>query len=148
MNVIEMIKIKPTFYGKVEDKKLVLDDPKALTKQIAKFDGKKVRLSIEAMRDIRSVKQNAYYWGVVLPILSDETGHTAEEMHGTMALEFLSFYDAQFKVTVIRSTTSLNKGEFIEYTAKIRQWASQFGILIPEPNEDITSLIAESYGKL
>lgn len=97
-----------------------------------------VRITIEPWSDSRSLKQNAYYWSVVLELLSEETGFTPVEVHEALKAKFLPSRTAPWKDLPIpsRSTTDLTTKEFEEYMAQVRTWAAQLGVLIPLPNEE------------
>jgi len=87
-----------------------------------------------AKRMTRSEKQNRYYWGIVLKIMSLETGYTKDEMHQELGEKFRA-YEAHGR-TFIRSTTDYNTLEMEEYLATVRRFASMaLNIYIPLPNE-------------
>jgi hypothetical protein len=82
----------------------------------------------------RSLKQNAYYHGVVVKIISMHTGYTGDEAHQELAKMFLSYDNAGKKF--VRSTTKLTTWEFEQYLDKVRAWAkSEMDCHIPMPNE-------------
>lgn len=109
----------------------------------------------------RSLKENAYYWGVVIAILFESTGWflTGDDWHEFLKQKFNSkFFRCELKyqdsgkpildeaghpmiaeVTVPQSTASLSTVEFEDYLSKIRTWASlEHQIYIPLPNEVVT----------
>lgn len=91
-------------------------------------------INIEKAKQIRSLQQNKYYWGVVVKILSQHTGYTSDETHQELASMFLK-YENNGKLFV-RSTTKLNTAEFEKFTESCRQWAaSEMSVHIPLPNE-------------
>lgn len=91
-------------------------------------------INIEKAKQIRSLQQNKYYWGVVVKILSQHTGYTSDETHQELARMFLK-YENNGKLFV-RSTTKLNTAEFEKFTESCRQWAaSEMSVHIPLPNE-------------
>ena len=105
---------------------------------LAAFEGKTIRLTIERATKTRSNQQNAYYWGVVLPILCAHfEGYTKDEMHDAMKIKFLSLHeDNPEKLQTIRSTAKLNTDEFKAYIEQIQRWAAEFaGVDIPDPGE-------------
>jgi hypothetical protein len=89
-------------------------------------------------RSKRSIKENSYYWGVVVEILRDYFGYEtyeAEEVHDGLKLKFLRIHEGEALETV-RSTTKLSTVEFEDYLEKIRRWASkEHNCYIPLPNE-------------
>lgn len=100
-----------------------------------------VDVVIRKPRDLRSHRQNRYYFGVVIPIIAEALGYEKEDMHEILKSIFLS-EDFEFngeKVKIIKSTSSLNTEEFERYLAQVRTWAScdesKPRICVPLPNE-------------
>lgn len=122
-----------TFFGKIENKKFIgkID--------LSSFEGKKVVIEVTEHKRTRSDLQNRYYWGVVLKYLSDETGHTQEELHEIMKLRFLKPVAMIFNgvaYNIAPSTTKLNTGEFSTFIEQIRDFASaELSCYIPSPDE-------------
>ncbi len=86
----------------------------------------------------RSLNQNRYYWGCVLPLIAENTGYTNEEVHELMKHLFLSkpYYIGNRVARIPISTTTLSTSKMEEYLSKIRQWASiELAVYIPLPNE-------------
>lgn len=100
-----------------------------------------VHVTIRRPRKIRSLDQNGYYFGCVLPILCETLGYSKDEMHESLKSLFLSesFEFVGRTITIVRSTASLKTDEFEAYLAKVRAWAasdeSKPKIKIPLPNE-------------
>jgi len=113
------------------------DKPEQAFKKITDFVSGKddwFVVEIQKAKNIRSLKQNKYYWGVVVKILAQHTGYTSEETHQELARMFLQ-YENNGKLFV-RSTTKLNTAEFEKFTESCRQWASsEMSVHIPLPNE-------------
>lgn len=90
----------------------------------------------------RSSNQNRYYFGVVIPCLSEHTGFTVNEMHEVLKYKFLKGWKTlktkkyYVEAEYVRSTTDLNTSEFEDYMTKVREFASiELSCYIPEPNE-------------
>lgn len=95
---------------------------------------KRYIMTIKEFKNQRSKNQNNYYWGIVLDILSKDTGYTPDEMHELMGKKFLS-YEKKGEMFV-KSTTKLNTKDMEDYLENVRRFASmEFGIYIPLPNE-------------
>jgi hypothetical protein len=92
--------------------------------------------SFELLRP-RSSPQNRYYFGVVLSLISSETGHSPEELHEIFKAKYLPVKQIKIagKLYHIPGTTKeLMTSEFEEYLEKIRRFAAQtFSISIPDP---------------
>ena len=85
----------------------------------------------------RSLQANAYYRGVVLKLLGEHFGYTADQMHEAMKLKFRSRVCLSTGLTIV-SSTKTDSPDFWTYIEEIRRWAATWpsgGIYIPEPNE-------------
>jgi hypothetical protein len=134
------MKITPKFSGTAKSGKVVYDNKESFDRYLMTLEGKKVNIVVAEFKKNRSLNQNRYYWGVVIKVLSDETGYEKEEMHTYLADKFLGFYTDVYGKTlkVIPTTSSLKTMEFEEYLSKIRIFASkELSIYIPDPNEAI-----------
>jgi hypothetical protein len=126
--------------GLVVNGKFVADDSLAYSLAYARLEGKRVCVSVKRESKKRSSNQNAYYHGVIIQLIGEWTGYTAEETHEMLKWMFLRKQRDGLPDTV-RSTTSLTTVEMEEYHEHIRQWAclqwkdSDKGGYIPLPNE-------------
>lgn len=130
-----------TFWGEVEDGKLKINDQRMFKKYISRLKGI-VSLTIKERKKVRTLPQNSLYW-MWITIIADELGYDKEEMHDT----FKSMYNCEIKYVtnkktgevketkIVRSSTVMNIVEFIEYMDKIERFASEAGIILPQPNE-------------
>ena len=123
--------------GTVKKGAFIPADPTAFRLVFAKLEGKAVEVVVRKKKKHRSGAQNAYYWGIVIDIISGATGFTPQEAHDAMRFKFLiatTFNSIDIKR--IKSTSELTTVEFLDYIALIQQWASEFlDCYIPEPNE-------------
>ena len=136
----EMDQKKLKFHGTIQGHKFLAKEPKAFLAHVKSLSGQEVTVTVNKYRAYkqRSNDQNRYYWGVVIKLLRDETGHSPEELHEILKLKFLlktyQLKGKQFPGVV--STADLSTMEFEDLMAKIRSWASlDLGIYIPAPNE-------------
>lgn len=122
-------------------------------------------VNIKQYRDSRSNRQNRYYWGVVIKMISEETGMDEMEVHETLKKKFIQQreyiltksdgkYYACFQDTAEMIPTSeleeyykkkgskdLDTKEFKEYIEKIHIWAADFlGLNIPDPDGSIVGV--------
>ena len=104
--------------------------------ETAKFG---IIVNVSEKKQKRSIKQNRYYRGIIIIMMSNHSGYFPEEMHQIMKQEFLRLEDKIIngkKYLVTKSTTELNTAEFEEYNEKCRMYASiNMKICIPLPNE-------------
>lgn len=132
------LRTNPLLLARIEGGKVVwngIDQKRWET--VKKFlEGQDVEITIGRRRKKRSLKQNAYLWAVVNPMIAEAAGYdTAEEAHDALRMHFLLKH-GDSKMPTIGSTTDLTTGEFEEYMSKVRRLAAEmWGIYIPEPNE-------------
>lgn len=93
--------------------------------------------SLKKAKKKRSLPQNAYYRGVVVPIIGNHLGYEAEEMHRAIAMKFLIVHnDDPKKPPTVRSTADLSTVEFNEFLEKVVRWAAiEFSVVVPDPSE-------------
>ena len=134
------MKIIPKFKGRIKNGNLSLFDKDKFSRYLVKFEGKDIWCSVDLYKKIgfRSIQQNRYLWGVCYKMIAFETGHSEEEIHeimkGMFNSEITDFRGKKIKVN--KSTTSLDKLEFMEYWENIKNWASmELNIIIPDPDE-------------
>lgn len=135
----------PVFEGDIVDKKLKISEreKEAMRRWCATFpNGAHIDITVKKHKSQRTNDQNAYYWGVVIPILADYFGHdNAEDMHEDLKLEF---NPVKSKIdntkTIGGSTTKLSTVEFFSaddsYVERVCRWASKdYSIYIPPPKK-------------
>lgn len=128
--------MKLTFRGEVKNKIFIPNNENYYNHHLRKLEGKKVGVTFETQKSIRSIQQNSYYWGVVLPIIAEHTGHSSNELHEIYKRLFLppriiSYAGRDLKMP--SSTADLSISEFIEYIDRIVVHAGEMGVVIPEP---------------
>lgn len=121
----------------VKEGKLIFLDPAVANAVIWKIkEGENVIVSIKRRSKNRTLKQNAFYWAVVLPVIAEETGHTVNEVHEAYKRLFLppkliEFGSMRFKEP--GSTADLSTEDFWKYIEEIRAHAgTEFGLNIPD----------------
>jgi len=114
----------PKFKGKIKSGKLILDNPIKYANYIFTLKGV-VEVVVRPWDYTRSVAQNRYYRGIIVPAVVKWTGYTDKEAHCALKFKFS-----------IKSTASLTSAEFEEYCENIRRWAAlEHNLIIPMPNE-------------
>ncbi len=132
--------MKPIFLGQISDGKLSLDKSQQFKEYLQTLNGKRVELTVEKLTHPRTNSQNRYYWGVVVKLIAEHTGHDPEQIHEL--LKHLHSPKWHFQTAPIStskiptSTTRLDTLEFADYTERCRVWANEFlGLSIPLPGE-------------
>jgi len=108
---------------------------------LKKLDGKVVEVTVDDLNH-RTMNQNAYYWGVVLALISERTGYEREELHEMYKFkfnkrmkEFVNNQTGEIETDEYGATTvNLGVDEFAKYIEQIQRWAAKFLQLnIPDP---------------
>ena len=97
--------------------------------------GEKVTCYYTNEKPKRTEAQNRYYWGVYLPMISEETGNDVDDLHTLFKGKFLSKGIVEVlgqKVRRAQSTTELNASQFTEYIQRIEELT---GVLAPLTEE-------------
>jgi len=120
-------------FGQVHNGKFEPFDRLSFIKDFARHEGKVVGVTVDRKKEFRSLDQNAYLWGVVYEIISEETGMLSEEVHEAMKLMFLR--KEVSGIETVRSTATLTKEEMARFIDDIIAWAISFlGAYIPSSN--------------
>lgn len=128
---------KQYLYGVVDkDGRLCMDDKAAFARSLAAMRNLPVQVLVERRAKPRSLRENNYYWGVVIALISEWCGYTPEETHDALRAMFLKAGGLE-QMPRIFSTTSLTTVEMEDYLRRVREWAAHQGVFIPLPNEQI-----------
>lgn len=135
-------------YARIKDGQLPDDAELRFIAELAHHSDKDVCITIERKRKKRSLNQNQYYWGVVIPLIramledygnevDDEETHSFLKEHvGKLTSSVVDSVGRRLAVT--KSSASLSTAEFEAYLLRVTAWASQEGVIIPSPNEHLT----------
>lgn len=125
-------------YGKIKDMSFIPSNRREYFSFLEKYDGKDVVLKRHIAQ--RSGAQNDWYWSEWGPLglVSSHTGHTKDELHRLFKGLFLPkrvmrVGDRDYSMS--GSTTDLNKAQFSEYIERIRSFAADIGVSIPDPKK-------------
>ncbi len=142
-----MAKPTPVFYGNCDSEgRLSLDRPGDLKRHQKGYAGQRVELTLKARKSKRSIDQNSWLWGIAHPLLAEHLGydeHEHERLHydmlalrfGTVAVTPL-LKGAAPRIVPAKTSSELNTAEFSDYMEwYVRTAASEFGCVIPLPNE-------------
>lgn len=119
-----------------------------IKKAVQNFEGKEIEITIKRKYKQRSLPQNAFYWGVIIPmfqeLINEHWGEikSSEEIHEILKSQcnYTEKINQQTgEITKIpQSTTELTTAGWLEYEQKIRQFAMDFfNATLPEPNEQL-----------
>lgn len=123
-------------------------------------DGLKLELSLKVFRYLRSLGQNNYYWGVVIPTIrawnKETTGESIspEQVHAFNLIHIMGdepkieeVMGRQVVTLSIKSSSKMNTKEFSEFIEKIQAHYDEKGCYIPNPkpktNNTLTDFIED-----
>jgi hypothetical protein len=127
----------------VKNGRLIIRNRRAFDQQIAQFrDGAEVEIEVTIRRSTRSHQQNRYYWGVVVHLISDHTGYTADEVHEFLKMKFIPKRlaicndngEIRDEFVIGGSTRKMNTIQFGEFMEECRRFAAEsLDCVIPDP---------------
>lgn len=131
--------------GRIEDGVLLRLERDAVLSAIRQLPPKteRVVVTIAPLQRARSLRQNAYWWAVVVPLLAEHCGYTPTQMHYALLGECFGYIDAETvagrrlrAVPVEPSSSALTVEQFTHLIEWVLTWApTELGVVIPEPNE-------------
>ena len=116
---------------------------------IKSFNGSDVVITIDKVKKKRSNNQNAFYWGVLIPLMQQGAKDTwgeswsVDKAHKHLSKLFVFHESVNIKTGLItktpKSTTELTTTDWEVYVTEIRIYLLEnFDIDAPEPNQEIT----------
>ncbi len=144
------MKLEIIHTGSVVNNKLILDNDDMFRANIESYNGKKVKLTINEIKETRSLQMNKYYWGIVLKSIVDHFNQEqtfnklidCEFVHELMKYKLLGTSKYQIPgceiIEIVNSSAKLTNKEFIDYFENIIAWAAEYlNVTIPYPNEEL-----------
>lgn len=111
------------------------------------WEGKRVRVKLSEAKKRRSVSQNAFYWGVVIPTVISMFADAGTDLDADQCHDYLKKHvmgitevikdPAGAQHIVAGKSRFKDTKEWEMNMDKIRAWAAQFGVAIPFPNEGL-----------
>lgn len=135
----------PVFHAAVDDDGRVLfdEDERPMRQNYLQqvLAGKRVDVLLKVHREQRSLDQNAWHWGVAIPVIANALGydkHEHDDLHYALVAKcFGTHLDEKLRQEVpnVRSS-SLTTAQFSELMEwEVRWAATEYGIIVPLPNE-------------
>lgn len=133
-------------YSEVKNCHLDIPCRLSIKNALKMLDGKKIKVTIEERKKTRSIRQNSFYFGVIVPLVTNFLNEYGANIDGDEAHEFLKqevmklrreFVTPDGEVRYITgSTTKLTTAEWELQMDKIRAWAANVSLILPFPNEE------------
>ena len=138
-----MNEITPRFLGVVQDGNIRVLDSASFREYLRSLPSEiEIVVRPRISRKDRSNSQLKYYFGVVVRMISEETGYSKDEVHELLKALFLTetltlhTKHGDQTVAAPKSTSSLSTAEMEDYLRQIRMWAAEeLELSVPEPNE-------------
>lgn len=130
--------MKESFGARVEKGVVEFDSPIRWRAVLARHEGRRVEIEIGREYNVRTLKQNGYYWLMVVPHYGEWAGEEKDEAHETLKSLHLMVEKVLPTGEVIRkpgSTRKLNRVEFAAYVERVCTWLAQQGVYVPPPGE-------------
>lgn len=135
--------LSPLVIGRVENGKLIADEPADLVAAFRCHEGKAVEFQVLRHYEKRSLNQNSYYHGVIVRKVmeamheeDDEAAHDFLKFNCNYEMRTTGKGAERIEFRWPLSTKDLSTMEFEAYAEKCRVFAkATFGIYIPLPNE-------------
>ena len=118
---------------------------KAINGELVGTEGKWICLTVGLAKKPRGNKQNRYYWGVVVKLVTQMFRKHGNYVDENDVHEFLKLRVGKLAQNVVMptgevikslgSSAKLSTVEFSDYCERIRAWAAQYGCNIPLPDE-------------
>lgn len=130
-------------FGTIKGGRLFIRNRRSFNEDLRRFrDEEEVEIEVHRLKATRSLKANAFYFGIVLSILSDYTGHTVVELHEHFKQllipvdVILADRNGEVKTQskIPGSTRKMNIQEFYAYVEQVRAVAADLGCVIPDPD--------------
>ena len=136
----EIPRLRAVFRARVNPEgQLLVREPARWRAWLARHRCKDITLSVGRERHLRSLNANRYLWGVVYRTLAEWSGHDEEELHSIFKERFLSHRQLRLPTGELLeapgSTAVLDTEQFSEYVSRVKRFAAECGVDVPEPNE-------------
>jgi hypothetical protein len=140
--------MKIIYQGKVDNNgQLIIHNRKAFDKDLQSLIDLDVNLTVNKRKKKRSNPQNAYYWGVVVPLIREGLNGVGydvskDETHDLIKYRFarrsLVNKDTGEVIETTGSTTEMDTFDFSKFIEKIQIWSVEYlNVVIPSPNEEL-----------
>ena len=139
-----------TTYGNIRDGKLKISFQDRFTEAIKAFPDCRVLLTVRKIYNSRSIQQNKYLHGVVIPEVQRgliDAGYSPNEITTNAVKDLLKYRFAKKEIVntttgetieMIQATHEMNTAEMTDFIEEVRRFASEYlGVYIPSPNEQL-----------
>jgi hypothetical protein len=122
--------------GEVRKGQLVIP-PASLAIALREYDGQRVTVEIEREKSIRSLRANARYWSVLIPLAQDFLSKTRDvplskdQCHYVLVAAFAGCDETPLGLVPVR-TSSMTTAQFATYCETVQVWLAENGYYVPD----------------
>jgi len=124
-----------TFYGKIENGKLVLDNQYMFREFISKQKDQKVELVIRSPQEDSTANQYRYLYGSVYSTFAESFGWTVEEVDYYMKERFMREHLIFLPRGLTLSKSSFDKHWLAKYIECCIRYCAEQGVVVPPPRK-------------
>ncbi len=134
--------------ARISDSKIVFQSESDAKNIISNFEGEDVLITLNKFRSKRSLAQNSYYWGVIIPTVQqyifDNMGenYSKEDIHSFhlsriagVKVETKEFLGELIMSVDGKRTSDMDVEQFTEFVNKLQLFWSEKGCFIPESTD-------------
>ena len=122
------------FDGTVENGKVKLNNREQFDDFILQFEGQQIQACVRKYDRSRTIPQNRYLRGVVVPIVAKEMGEANHDaVHEHLINEFGIEVVSDTGITYKKRTSDYSTMEIKEYVRRIQTFYADEGLIIPDP---------------
>lgn len=123
--------------ARVEKGRLVPDSPSAWAIAMRQYEGRHVVIDIDLRRDTRSLKANARYWSVLVPLAQDLLSKTRDvplgkdQAHYVLVAAFAGCEVTELGPCPVK-TSAMDSAQFGTFCDRVEAWLADNGYYLPE----------------
>lgn len=112
---------------------------------MAEYEGKRVLVEIDEEKERRSLRANARYWGVLVPLAGHLLSKTrdvplsSKQVHYVLVSAFAGCDETPLGLVPVETHT-MDKPTFHAFNERVALWLGENGYPVPGPGEEIEVL--------
>lgn len=130
--------MKRIYFGRVDKGVLVVKDKQVFFENLRRLEGKEVEFTISVKTTKKSYNQLKYYWGVIVTIISKDSGNSPDVVHKYLKKTYLSKIINVLddgRMVQLDSIMKITTKQMNDYIDMIIVGEAEKGIVLPYPNE-------------
>lgn len=134
-------------YSEVHNGHIDSNCRQSIANALKMLDGKRIKVTIEERKRARTLSQNSFYWGVLVPMVVNFMNDYGAIVDGEEVHEFLKQEVMKLRTEITTpegeikyitgSTAKLSTLEWEMAIEKVRVWAANVDLILPFPNETL-----------